>query len=74
MKSKRFAKKNFDALEKVIPQIASVMLKKTSETKIKMTKGMVRKSVFNYLDKQFANEGILFESKRWQSLAGMGRK
>jgi hypothetical protein len=74
MKSKRFAKKNFDALEKVIPQIASVMLKKTSETKIRMTKGMVRKSVFNYLDKQFANEGILFESKRWQSLAGVGRK
>lgn len=74
IKSKRFAKKNFDALEKIIPQIASVMLKKTSETKTRMTKGMVRKSVFNYLDKQFANEGILFESKRWQSLAGMGRE
>jgi hypothetical protein len=74
MKSKRFAKKNFDALEKVIPQIASVMLKKTTENRLKMTKGMVRNSVFNYLDKQFKTEGMLFESKRWESLAGMRRK
>lgn len=74
MKSKRFAKKNFDALEKVIPQIASVMLKKTTETKSRMTRGMVRKSVFNYLDGKFASQGVLYESSRWESLAGMRKK
>jgi hypothetical protein len=74
IKSKRFAKKNFDALEKVIPQIASVMLKKTTETKSRMTRGMVRKSVFNYLDGKFASQGVLYESSRWESLAGMRKK
>lgn len=74
MKSKRFAKKNFDALEKIVPQIASIMLKKTSESNKRITRGMIHKSVFNYLDKKFAMQGALVESKRWQILAGMGKK
>ena len=74
MKSKRFAKKNFDSLESLIPQIASQMLKKTSENRLKLTKGMVRNSVYKFLDKKFKSEGVLFESKRWEALAGMERK
>lgn len=74
MKSKRFAKKNFDALEKIVPQIASIMLKKTSESNKAITRGMIRKSVFNYLNKRFAMQGVLIESKRWQTLAGMEKK
>ena len=74
MKSKRFAKKNFDSLESLVPQIASQMLKKTSENRFKLTKGMVRKSVYKFLDKKFKSDGVLFESKRWETLAGMERK
>ena len=74
MKSKRFAKKNFDALEKIVPQIASIMLKKTSESNKTITRGMIRKSVFNYLNNRFAMQGVLIESKRWQTLAGMENK
>jgi hypothetical protein len=39
-----------------------------------MTRGMVRKSVFNYLDGKFASQGVLYESSRWESLAGMRKK
>ena len=74
MKSKRFAKKNFDSLEQMIPAIASAMLKKTSETNVRLTRGMVRKSVFRYLDKKFNREGMLLESSRWEQLAGLGRR
>ena len=74
MKSKRFAKKNFDSLESLIPQIAAQMLKKTSENRFKLTRGMVRKSVYKFLDKKFKADGVLFESKRWETLAGMERK
>ena len=63
MKSKRFAKKNFDNLESIIPQIASVMLKKTSEAKKSLTKEMVHKSVFSHLNKMFNTEKILVENK-----------
>lgn len=74
MKSKRFAKKNFDSLETLIPQLVGAMLKKTSESNIRLTKGMVRKSVNNFLDNRFKTDGVLFESRRWETLAGMGRK
>lgn len=63
MKSKRFAKKNFDALEKIIPQIASIMLKKKAEANRRLTKEMVHKSVFTYLDKVFASKNSLMEMK-----------
>jgi len=74
MKSKRFAKKNFDSLETLIPQLVGAMLKKTSESNLRLTKGMVRRSVSNFLDNRFKSEGVLFEAKRWETLAGMRRK
>ena len=74
MKSKRFAKKNFDSLSQLIPQIASQMLKVTSESNVKLTKGMIHKSVYRYLDKKFARDKMLIESTRWETLAGIRRK
>lgn len=53
MKSKRFAKKNFDALQQLIPNLASAMLKKSNESKLQLTKGNVRKIVFEFLNKKF---------------------
>ena len=74
MKSKRFAKKNFDSLENIIPQLVGAMLKKTSESRVKLTRGMVHRTVFKYLDKKYKAEGVLFESARWETLAGMEKK
>ena len=73
IKSKRFAKKNFDALQKLIPQLAGAILKKTNESGRKLTKGMVRKSVFRTLDKHFNTQGVLMESlvkNRWSRITG----
>ena len=74
IKSKRFAKSNFDSLESLIPQIAAQMLKKTSESRFRLTKGMVKNSVYRFLDKKFKSDGVLFESKRWSVLAGVKEK
>lgn len=80
MRSKRFAKKNFDSLENLIPQIAAAMLKKTNESNVKLTKGTIKKSVYKFLNKRFKSDGILTESittraesitSRWQKLAGI---
>ncbi len=53
MKSKRFAKKNFDALQQLIPKLASTMLQKSNESVFKLTKGNVRKVVFEFLNRKF---------------------
>jgi len=71
MKSKRFAKKNFDSLESLIPQLVSMMLKKTSESRVKITKGMVHRAVHDALTRKFNRDGMLLESRRWGQLAGM---
>ena len=71
IKSKRFAQKNFDSLSELIPQIAAQMLKVTSENNLRLTRGMVRKSVYKYLDQKFKRDGVLLESSRWQTLAGI---
>jgi hypothetical protein len=73
IKSKRFAKKNFDTLSDLIPQIASAMLKMTSENNTRLTRGMIRKSVYNYLDKKFQADRVIAESARWEVLAGIRR-
>ena len=73
MKSKRFAKKNFDSLSELIPAIAAQMLKKTAESNVRLTRGMVKKSVYRYLDLRFGRDGMLVESARWQDLAGIKR-
>ena len=71
IKSKRFAQKNFDSLSELIPQIAAQMLKVTSENNLRLTRGMVRRSVYKYLDQRFKRDGMLLESSRWQTLAGI---
>ena len=71
IKSKRFAQKNFDSLSELIPQIAAQMLKVTSENNLRLTRGMVRRSVYKYLDQRFKRDGMLLESSRWQKLAGI---
>lgn len=74
IRSKRFAKSNFDSLEELIPQIASTMIKQTAESRFKLTKGMVHRSVYKYLDRNFKMQDVLVESNRWEKLAGIRRK
>ena len=64
IKSKRFAKKNFDSLEKLIPQLASELLAKTNEAGVrKITRGMINRFVYKALDKHFSiSDGLLSES------------
>lgn len=70
LKSRRFAKKNFDSLQSLIPQIAGAILKKTNESQSRLTKSMIHKSVYRYLDKRFGSS-VISESARWQKLAGI---
>ena len=53
IKSRRFAKKNFDALEKLIPQLAQMLLKKTNESGERLTPGRIRKFVHGFLNRKF---------------------
>jgi hypothetical protein len=55
MKSKRFAKKNFDSLQSLVPQLAGAMLKKANESSVTLTVGTINKTVFSYLNKQFSD-------------------
>ena len=67
------SKKNFDALQKLIPQLAGAILKKTNESGRRLTRGMVRKSVFKTLDKHFNTHGVLMETlmrSRWSKITG----
>ena len=52
-KSKRFAKKNFDALEKLVPQLAGAMLKKANESSVQLTVATIEKSVYSYLNRKY---------------------
>ena len=63
MKSRRFAKKNFDTLQQLVPQLAGAMLKKANESNIRLTKATVDKTVYAYLNKKFySEENLLSES------------
>ena len=64
IKSRRFAKKNFDTLEQTVPQLAAFMIKKVNESRGKLTKSKIRKSVFNLLNKRFTPSmtGVLTEN------------
>lgn len=55
-KSKRFAKKNFDALEKLIPQLAGAMLKKSNESSVPLTVATIEKSVYSYLNRKYLTD------------------
>ena len=74
-KSKRFAKKNFDQLQTLIPQLASTMLKKSNESNSQLTRPAIHKSVHKFLDKQFRStngnlltEELLTSTTRRQSI------
>jgi len=69
MKSRRFAKKNFDTLQQLVPQLAGAMLKKANENSIRLTKETVNKTVFSYLNKKFYSEDNLL-SEALMSPAG----
>ena len=67
IKSKRFAKKNFDSLSDLIPKMAQELLKKTDESGRKLTKGMVKRYVHRVLDRHFGTQNMLTEGKSLQS-------
>lgn len=72
VKSKRFAKKNFDSLQKLVPDMVVAIMKKANESQIKLTREAIRKTVFRKLDKTFiVRQDIILESTRWQKLAGL---
>ncbi len=64
IKSRRFAKKNFDTLEQTVPQLAAFMIKKVEESSGRLTKGKIRKTVFKFLNQRFKPSltGVLNES------------
>lgn len=62
IKSKRFAKKNFDTLQQLIPQLAAEILAQTKESaQTKLTKGQVKRYVFKRLNKA-VNQKIMYET------------
>ena len=71
IKSKRFAKKNFDSLQQLIPRLASVMMKKTTESRSGLNKKHVKSFVYSYLNKRFQNRLDEQKMSRWQLLAGL---
>ena len=69
IKSKRFAKKNFDTLQQLIPQLAAEILAQTKESaQTKLTKGQVKRYVFNRLNKA-VKEKIMYET--WNKNASL---
>jgi hypothetical protein len=62
IKSRRFAKKNFDSLSELIPKMAQELLKKTNESQRKLTQGMVTKYVNHILDRHFGTQNMLNEN------------
>jgi hypothetical protein len=61
VKSRRFAKKNFDSLSELIPKMAQELLKKTDESQKRLTRGMVKKYVNHVLDRHFGTQNMLNE-------------
>jgi hypothetical protein len=71
LRSKRFAKKNFDSLQDLIPKLASVMMKKASESKKELNRSHVRRFVFSYLERHTQNRLDEQSQNRWQKIAGL---
>jgi len=69
---RRFSKKNMDALQAMIPKLASTMMQKKEESVGRFTVGTVHRAVYRYLDASHRSDKILFESTRWGQLAGVG--
>lgn len=71
IRSKRFAKKNFDSLEKLIPKLASVMMKKAAESRKDLSRSHIKRFVFSYLDRYVQNRLDEQNMSRWQRMAGL---
>ena len=70
IKSKRFAKKNFDSLQNMIPALAAEVLAQTKESRQrKISKSEIRRFVHKKLDEKFLPANRLFET--WQKNAGL---
>lgn len=70
VKSKRFAAKNFDSLQQLIPQLAAQVLAQTKESrKRKITTTEIRKFVNKKLNSAFYPDNRLYET--WQKNAGL---
>ena len=72
IKSKRFAKKNFDSLQNLIPQIASHVLKNTNESSVRQYS--IKEITYTFLNRYCSS--ILNENNakiaRWAKIAGVG--
>lgn len=71
IKSKRFAKKNFDSLEQMIPDLVVSIMTKANESRLKLTPRMINSSVHRVLDRKFYHPHLMSESARWRRLAGL---
>ena len=71
-KKKQFSLKNWDSLEELIPQLASTMMQKKNESTGRFTAGTIHRAVYRYLDDTYLNNDVIFESRRWGTLAGIG--
>ena len=70
IKSKKFAKKNFDSLEQMIPSLAAQVLAQTKETRQrKITTGEIKRFVNKRLDSKFYPQNRLYET--WRKNAGL---
>jgi len=64
IKSKRFAKKNFDSLEELIPQLAASMVNKANESRLDLTVDKIYRITYRYLNNKYREElksGMLHE-------------
>ena len=74
IKSKKFAKKNFDSLKTLVPKLAKFMLKQTKESSHILTKADVHRFVSSYMNRVYKQPNSLNETKeirRWQKIAGI---
>jgi len=70
IKSKRFAKKNFDSLQQMIPALAAQVLSQAKENRQrKLTTVEIKNFVYNRLEEKFNVSNRLFET--WQKNAGL---
>jgi len=65
VKSRRFAKKNFDSLQQLIPQLVGSMIKKSNESRFSLNESNVEKIVFEFLNRKFYKDidKVLVESR-----------
>jgi len=70
IKSKRFAKKNFDSLQVMIPQLAAQVLAQANENnQKKITRKEIDKFVYRRLNEKYFPSGVLYET--WRKNAGL---